>query len=69
MKKYVVLVEKGKKSYGASVPDLPGCHAAAKTRSGVLKLIREAIVLHIAGLRAEGEPVPEPVSTCDVVEV
>lgn len=69
MKGYAILIEKGKTSYGASVPDLPGCYAVAKTRRGVLKLIREGIVLHIKGLREDGEPVPEPTSTCEMVEV
>jgi predicted RNase H-like HicB family nuclease len=69
MKGYAILIEKGKTGFGASVPDLPGCYAIAKTRRAVLKLIREAMVLHIEGLRADGEPVPEPVTGCKVVEV
>ena len=40
---YLVVVEKGKTSYGAYVPDLPGCVAVAETRREVLKLIREGI--------------------------
>jgi predicted RNase H-like HicB family nuclease len=55
---YLVVVEKGKTSYGAYVPDLPGCVAAGETRREVLKLIREAVELHIDALRAQGEPVP-----------
>ena len=57
---YLVVVEKGKTSYGAYVPDLPGCVAAGETRREVLKLIREAIEFHIEGLRESGQPVPEP---------
>ena len=48
---YLVVVEKGQSSYGAYVPDLPGCVAAGETRREVLKLIREAINLHIEALR------------------
>ena len=69
MKGYTILIEKGKTSYGASVPDLPGCYAVAKTRRGVLKLIREGIVLHIKGLREDGLPVPDRVTGCEVVQV
>jgi len=69
MKGYAILIEKGKTTYGASVPDLPGCYAVAKTRRGVVKLIREGIVLHIKALREDGEPVPEPVTGCEVVDV
>ena len=66
---YLVVVEKGKSSYGAYVPDLPGCVAAGETRREVLKLIREAIELHIEALRESGQPVPEPNSKSEVVKV
>jgi predicted RNase H-like HicB family nuclease len=44
---YLVVVEKGKSSYGAYVPDLPGCVAVGETRRDVRKLIREGIQIHI----------------------
>ena len=66
---YLVVVEKGKSSYGAYVPDLPGCVAAGETRREVLKLIREAIELHIEALRESGQSVPEPTSKSEVVKV
>lgn len=66
---YLVVVEKGQTSYGAYVPDLPGCVAVAEGRREVLKLIRESIALHIEALRAAGEPVPSPVSKSEVVKV
>ena len=66
---YLVVVEKGKSSYGAYVPDLPGCVAAGETRRKVLKLIREAIKLHIEALRESGQSVPEPNSKSEVVKV
>ncbi|MFL6215766.1 MAG: type II toxin-antitoxin system HicB family antitoxin [Blastocatellia bacterium] len=67
--RYAVIVEEGDDSYGAYVPDLPGCAAAAKTKAEVLRLIREAIEFHIEGLREEGLPVPEPASSIEYVEV
>ena len=66
---YLVVVEKGKSSYGAYVPDLAGCVAAGETRREVLKLIREAIKLHIEALRESGQSVPEPNSKSEVVKV
>ena len=66
---YLVVVEKGKSSYGAYVPDLPGCVAAGESRREVLKLIRDAVKLHIEALRESGQPVPEPTSKSDVVRV
>lgn len=67
--RYLVIVEKGREGYGAYVPDLPGCVAAATTRDEVLRLIREAIELHIESLHRAGEPIPPPSSDGEVVEV
>lgn len=67
--RYVVIVEEGETSFGAHVPDLPGCVAVADTKVEVLKLIQEAIQFHIDGLREDGEPVPEPSSSVEYVEV
>ncbi|RKU38757.1 HicB family protein [Candidatus Poribacteria bacterium] len=57
---YVVIFEKGENSYGASVPDLPGCIAVGETMEEVKELIAEAIEFHIEGLRENGEIVPQP---------
>ena len=67
--RYLVIVEKGERSWGAHVPDLPGCAAAAESRAEVVQLIREAIQFHIEGLRATGEPIPAPSSEGEVIEV
>lgn len=60
---YVVIFEKGENSYGASVPDLPGCIAVAETMEEVRKLIAEAIEFHIEGLCEDGEVIPQPSSS------
>ena len=67
--KYAVVIERGPTSWGASVPDLPGCVAVADTREEVEQLIQEAIVFHIAGLREDGLPVPEPHTQVAMVDV
>lgn len=67
--RYMVVVEKGEASWGAHVPDLPGCVAVAESRREVLGLIREAIEFHIDGLKRNGMPVPAPSSDSDFVEV
>jgi predicted RNase H-like HicB family nuclease len=66
---YLVVVEKGKSSYGAYVPDLPGCVAVGETRREVMKLIREGVALHIESLREAGEAVPPPSSKSEVIKV
>ena len=67
--KYVVVIEKGVDSWGAYVPDLPGCAVVAETREEALQLIREAVDLHIMGLRETGMPIPEAHSTIEYVQV
>ena len=67
--RYLVVVEEGPTSFGAHVPDLPGCVAAAQTRDEALTLIREAIEFHIEGLKKTGQPVPSPLSTGEIVDV
>ena len=66
---YLVIFEKGDSSYGAYVPDLPGCVAVGETKEETMQLIREAIELHIDSLRENGEDVPEPHSSVEKVAV
>jgi len=67
--RYMVVIEKGPSSFGAYVPDLPGCIAAAETRQEVLHLIQEAIEFHLEGLKEEGASVPQPHSYSEFIEV
>jgi predicted RNase H-like HicB family nuclease len=70
MLQYTVIIEKDPASdWGAYVPDLPGCFAVGKTREEAEQMIRDAISLHIRGMREDGEPIPEPTTTAAVVEV
>jgi predicted RNase H-like HicB family nuclease len=66
---YMVVIEKGVNSFGAYVPDLPGCIAAADTKEEVLELIQGAIEFHLEGIKEEGTPVPQPHSYSEFVEV
>jgi predicted RNase H-like HicB family nuclease len=67
--KYLVVLEKGGNSFGAYVPDLPGCAVVGETREEALQLIREAVELHVSGMREHGDPLPEPASTTEYVQV
>ena len=69
MKKYAVVYEKASSNWAAYVPDLPGCISTGATRSEIARNIREAIEFHIDGLIEDGQPVPEPSSEVDLVEV
>lgn len=67
--KYMVVVEQGAESFGAWVPDLPGCVAAGESREEVITLIREAIELHLEALQSQGLRPPVPASSSEVVDV
>jgi predicted RNase H-like HicB family nuclease len=67
--KYMVVVERGPSSFGAYVPNLPGCVAAGDSREEVLFLIREAIELHLQALQEQGQLPPPPSSSSEVVDV
>lgn len=58
--RYAVVIEKGPESYGAYVPDLPGVISAGETEAEVTANIREAVALHLEGLREIGSAIPEP---------
>jgi predicted RNase H-like HicB family nuclease len=67
--RYTIVIEQGDTSFGAYVPDLPGCVAAAATREEAVKLIHEAIDEHLQVLREKGMPIPTPRSTVEYAEV
>ncbi len=67
--RYAVVIEKAPSNYSAYVPDLPGCIATGATIEEAETQIREAIVFHLAGLVEDGDPIPEPSSRVDYVEV
>jgi predicted RNase H-like HicB family nuclease len=67
--RYAVVIEKGEDSYGAYVPDLPGCIAAGETKEEVKRLIHDAIEFHLEGLKESGEPIPDPTSSIEFIEV
>jgi len=69
MKKYAIVVERANRNYAAYVPDLPGCVATGATVEEAEELLREAIEVHVAGLREDGLPVPAPSSLVNYLEV
>ena len=66
--RYVMIIETGKRNYSAYLPDLPGCVATGETLEEVRQRMREAIELHLAGMREDGLPIPKPTSLVDYVE-
>ncbi len=67
--KYLIIIETTETGYSAYSPDLPGCVATGATREETEQTMREAIEFHLEGLRLEGQPIPQPLSTSAYVEV
>ena len=67
--RYAIVIENAEGNLSAYVPDLPGCVATGESIADIEQAIREAIELHLAGLREDGTPIPTPSSRVDYVEV
>ena len=66
--KYAVVIERAGANYSAYVPDLPGCISVGDTIEETERNIREAITLHLEGLREQGEVVPTPTTKVEYVD-
>ena len=66
---YAVVIERGEGSFGAYVPDLPGCVAVGETEAEARDLIREAIAFHLEGMREGGDSIPSSSAQVEYVEV
>jgi predicted RNase H-like HicB family nuclease len=70
MREYLVIFERGNDGgWGAYAPDLPGLGVVGDSREDAEQLIREGIAIHIAGLREDGLPIPEPITTAERISV
>ena len=67
--KYLVVYEKSPTSWGAYVPDLPGLGVAGSTLEEVKELIRDAVELHLEGMREHGGAIPAPNATTEYITV
>jgi len=67
--RYAVVIEKAEKGFSGYVPDLPGCVAVGDTVEEVQRLMQQAIELHLAGMREDGDPIPPPVVQVQYVDV
>lgn len=67
--RYLVVIEPTDTGFSAYSPDLPGCVSTGTTAEETERNMREAIELHLEGLREEGYPIPEPGTSSAYVEV
>lgn len=69
MLRFLILIEKGKRNYGAYAPDLPGCVATGKTLEEVKANMRSALHMHIEGMIEDQEPIPNSQTRADYIEI
>ena len=62
-KRFLVVYEVGSNNLSGFMPDLPGVIATAATLDEMRNMMREAAEFHMEGLAADGDPIPEPVTT------
>lgn len=67
--KYLIIYEKSKTGFGAYVPDLPGIGVTGGTMELTKSRIMQAIKMYVDDLHAEGQPIPEPTTVTEYVEV
>ncbi len=67
--RYAIVIERAEENYSAYVPDLPGCVATGESAGEVEALIREAIALHLRGMREDGVAIPAPSSKVEYIDV
>jgi predicted RNase H-like HicB family nuclease len=68
-KRYPLVIEKTATGYSAYSPDVPGCAAVGDTEEETRRNFQDALAAHFQAMRELGEPIPEPSSSVDYVEV
>ena len=67
--RYAIVIEEAENNYAAYVPDLLGCVATGKTIEETEQQIREAIEIHLRGMKEDGLPIPHPSSQVEYIEI
>ena len=67
--KYLIVVEKTETGFSAYSPDLLGCVATGATEEETEANMKEAIAVHVEGLKEEGFPIPQPSAKSAYIEV
>lgn len=66
--RYAVIFEQTSTGWSAYPPDIPGVGAAGPTLDETRRLVSEAMSMHIAALREDGDPIPESTTRVEEVE-
>ena len=67
--RYPVIIEKTATGYSAYSPDVLGCAAVGDSEEETRASFQEALAAHFEAMREVGEPIPQPQTSVDYVEV
>jgi predicted RNase H-like HicB family nuclease len=68
-KRYPIVIERTATGFSACSPDVPGCAAVGDTEEETSRSFRDALTGHFEVMREIGDPIPEPSSSVDYIEV
>ena len=68
-RRYPIVIEQTGTGYSAYSPDVSGCVAVGDSIEETRRNLQDALAAHFEVMREIGEPVPEPNSSVDYVEV
>jgi len=68
-KRYPIVIERTSTGFSAYSPDVPGCAAVGDTEEETRRSFRDTLAAHFEIMREIGDPMPEPSSSVDYVEV
>lgn len=69
LKRYALVIEPTSTGYSAFSPDVPGCASVGDTEEEARRNFQDALGAHFETMREIGEPIPEPRTLVDWVEV
>jgi predicted RNase H-like HicB family nuclease len=69
IKRYALVIEPTSTGFSAFSPDVPGCAAVGDTEEETRRNFQDALGAHFEAMREVGEPIPEPRTSVDYVEV
>lgn len=69
VRRYALVIEPTGTGFSGFSPDVPGCAAVGDTEDETRRNFQEALAAHFEAMREVGEPIPEPHTSVDYVEV
>jgi predicted RNase H-like HicB family nuclease len=69
LRRYALVIEQTATGFSAFSPDVPGCAAVGDNEHETRQNFQQALQAHFEMMRELGEPIPEPRSSVDYVEV